>query len=124
MAHVCKHCHFDEFLEIDQLNDDVSHPNSVIKTKLEAGICWKDEDNFPPNFSREKTIPDFRRLPPTGGDFLNRISAGSEWNFGYLFYRKLQAELKTCKTVNGELQSQNNKMQDQLRFLVFILSFN
>ena len=51
-------------------------------------------------------------------DSLNRMTNGSDWNFGYLFYRKLQAELKTCKTLNGELQSQNNKMQDQLRFLV------
>lgn len=51
-------------------------------------------------------------------DSLNRITNDSDWNFGYLFYRKIQAELKTCKTLNGELQSQNNKMQDQLRFLV------
>ena len=56
-------------------------------------------------------------------DSLNRIPDGSDWNFGYLFHRKLQAEWKACKTMNGELQSQNNKMHDQLRFLVRLANF-
>lgn len=37
---------------------------------------------------------------------------------GTVCYRRIQAELKTSKTLNGELQSHNNKMQDQMRYLV------
>ena len=96
--------------------------NSTAESCLETGE--KNGDNICRHTSRRRGCGSDILTPGLiFSDSLNRITNSSDWNFGYLFYRKMQAELKTCKTLNGELQSQNNKMQDQLRFLVRVVNF-
>ena len=117
MPHNCKQCTDQLVMNSTTAVDNNASLNSTPESCLETGE--KNGDKICRYTSRRRGGgSDILTSDLIFPDSLNRITNDSDWNFGYLFYRKIQAELKTCKTLNGELQSQNNKMQDQLRFLV------
>ena len=117
MPHNCKQCTDQLVMNSTTAVDNNASLNSTPESCLETGE--KNGDKICRYTSRRRGGgSDILTSGLIFPDSLNRITNDSDWNFGYLFYRKIQAELKTCKTLNGELQSQNNKMQDQLRFLV------